>query len=794
MSKKNFVFFWLILFCNSIYSQNSIRGKITSLGKINAPDIHIHIGQKVISSDVSGNYYAENLPFGNIKIYISHVGFQSIDTIIDLKSNLELNFKLKQNTTELQEIVITQKSNGTTKSVAEQQLKLATIEKYSNQSLGDALKEIAGVSTLKTGNTVVKPIINGLYGSRVPIINNNVRLEDQQWGTEHAPNFDVNSANKITVIKGASGLQYSGDAIGGLVIIEPLNVKKDTLFGKTMLNYDTNGKGGSVSSSLHKGNNYGMSWNALATLKYIGDKQAPDYVLSNTGNREVNFSGDIKYTAKKFNSTAFYSYYKSIIGILSASHTGNVNDLYHSINNKVPSVVNDFSYNIQNPKQEVEHQIAKLNFDYYFDESATLSFQYAFQFNKRLEYDVRRGDYKDIAALDLDLKTNSVNIDFKKNEHDWNFKSGISASAQNNYANPATGIRPLIPNYDKIDFGGYSIFSYHFSDTFSVDTGLRYDFSKIDATKYYQKSRWDERGYNEEFPEFIVGDYGTQWLTKPSFTFHNVSASGGFHKEMKNNWQWFANISFASRNPNPSELFSDGLHHSAGVIELGDLNLMKEQATKLSVTIQKKYNRFSFEINPYINSIQDYIFLKPVGFETTIRGAFPVWEYQQTNASLIGIDVQTHWDITNLWQHSFSMGYVNGKDRSNDTPLIDMPPLNINNKISFSKKEWNALILELKSEIVCKQNQYPDNNFYTKIIQDNEFVAVLTDISTPPPAYHLLHFYSEMKFNTFKKTTTTVAFSVQNIFDVPYRDYLNRQRFFADEIGRSFQIQLKFNY
>ena len=736
MSKKIHVFFWLILFGNSIYSQNTISGKITCQEPISFSGIHIHIGQKISSSDAAGNYSVNNLPNGATKIFISHLGYQSIDTVIDLKSSLKIDFKLKLNTTKLHEVVIQQKNNNSTKSVAEQQIKLATIEKYSNQTLGDVLKEVAGISSLKTGNTVVKPIINGLYGSRVPVINNNVKLEDQQWGTEHAPNFDVNAASKITVIKGASGLQYGGDAIGGLVIIEPLSVKKDTLFGKTILNYDSNGKGGSVSSSIHKGNDLGWSWNALTTLKYMGDKQAADYVLSNTGNREANFSGDIKYTAKKYNATAFYSYYKSIIGILSASHTGNVNDLYQSINNKLPSVINDFTYNIKNPKQDVEHQIAKFNFNYYFNESAFASFQYAFQFNKRLEYDVRRGDYKNTAALDLDLKTHSLNIDFKKSGHDWNFKSGLSAVTQNNYANPATGIRPLIPNYDKIDFGAYGIASYNFSDSFSVDGGLRYDFSKIDATKYYQKSRWDERGFNEEFSKFIVGDFGTQWLTKPSFTFHNISASAGFHKKLENSWDIFTNLSFASRNPNPSEFFSDGLHHSTGVIELGDLNLDKEQSTKLSVTLQKKFNQFSFEINPYINHIQDYIFLKPVGFETTIRGAFPVWEYQQTNARLLGIDVQTHWDINNYWQHSFSLAYVNGKDRSKNEPLIDMPPLNLNNKIRFSKKEWNQLILELKSEIVLQQNQYPDNNFYTNIIKDNEFESVLVDISTPPPAYH----------------------------------------------------------
>jgi iron complex outermembrane receptor protein len=633
-----------------------------------------------------------------------------------------------------------------------------------------------------------------LYGSRVAVLNNNVKLEDQQWGSEHAPNFDINSANKITVIKGASALQYGGDAIGGLVLIEPLSVKKDTLFGKTIINYDTNGRGGSISSSIHKGNSKAWSWNALATLKYIGAKTAPDYILSNTANRGASFSGDIKYDAIKYNLSASYSYYKSVIGILSASHTGNVNDLYQSINNKIPAIINDFSYDINNPKQDVTHHIAKLNFNYYFNESAFLAVQYAYQYNRRLEYDVRRAEYNDTAALDLDLKTSTINLDFQKKAHDWNLKSGVTGSFQNNYANPATGIRPLIPNYDKIELGAYGMASYSLPNNFTIDGGLRYDFSKIDATKYYQKSRWEERGYDTTFHEFVTEDFGTQWLTKPNFTFHNLSASAGIQKKTANNWHFFANASFASRNPNPSEYFSDGLHHSTGVIELGDLNLDKEQSTKISLTIRKKINQFSIEINPYINYIKNYIYLKPVGFETTIRGAFPVWEYQQTDARLMGVDLQTQWDINKSWQHSFSMAYVKGDDRTENQPLIDMPPFNLYNKISFSKKEWHDLTLELKSEIVTRQNRYADNNFSTNIINGNELQAVVVDVSTPPPAYHLLHFYSQMKFDTFKNINTTVAFSVQNIMNVSYRDYLNRQRFFADEIGRSFQIQLKFNY
>jgi iron complex outermembrane receptor protein len=795
MQKKIMLSFFLLIFCFDVQSQHSITGKVSTQAMTPIIGSHIHIGKKTVSSDEKGNYAIKNLPAGKLTVHVSFVGYQSIDTLITLTASIVLDFKLKESTNRLSEVIVMQQKNTINNSILEQKLKLETIEKYSNQSLGDALKEIAGVSSLKTGNAIVKPIINGLYGSRVAIISNNVRLEDQQWGAEHAPNLDVNSAGKITVIKGASGLQYGGDAAGGLVIIEPLSVKKDTLFGKTISNFDSNGRGGSVSSSIHKGNLIGWSYNAVGTFKYIGDKTAPDYVLSNTGNRELNFSGDIKFSRKKYDFTAFYSFFNAKIGILSASHIGNSFDLYQSINNQIPAVVNDFTYSINSPRQEVQHHIAKGNFNYYWNEMASLSIQYAFQFNKRLEFDVRRRNYMKTAALDLDLKTHSILIDFKKVSHDWTIKSGTNASYQTNFANPATGVRPLIPNYDKLDLGVYGIVVHQFFNKFAVEAGLRYDFSNLEATKYYFKSRWNERGYDPEFSNFIVSDYdGTQWLTEPNFVFHNISASLGIHKEFDIQLDWYANMSLATRNPNPSEFFSDGLHHSTGVIELGDLALKKEQSVKFSTTVQKKWRSFSLEINPYVSNIRNYMFLRPTDFETTIRGTFPVWEYQQTRAIISGIDFQSHWNLSEQWQHFFALAYVNGYDVKNSEPLIDIPPLNINNKIRFSKKEWSQLALELKSELVLRQNQFPNNNFTTDVIVNNDFVPVVVDISTPPKGYQLWHFYSEIKFKTFSKTKTTLAFSVQNILNTTYRDYLNRQRFFADEMGRNFQIQLKINY
>ena len=787
------LFFFLVGFFG--YAQVTITGVISDENGLPLRDAHVHIANKTTYTDINGSYVLSSIPKGKQKLYISFIGYHAIEETIEISSDLTINRQLKLDVTKLDDITIQQLSNSKSESSNEQVLKSATIEKFSNQTLGEALKEVSGVSILKTGSTIVKPVINGLHSNRVPIINNNVRLEDQQWGTEHAPNFDINAAGKITVIKGASALQYGGDAIGGIVIIEPEVIKKDTLVGKTILNLASNGMGGSLSSSLQKGNRYGWSWNALGTFKYLGDRETPDYVLSNSGNREQNFSGGIRYAQEKYNFNAMYSFYNAQIGIIKASHIGNVNDLYNSINNQQPSVIEHFTYSIAAPKQEVQHHLAKVNYQRWLSENTSIDFQYAFQFNNRLEFDVRRSSANnDKAALDLQLATHTFLADYKTNIGNWRLKSGLNLGYQNNFANPKTGVRPLIPSYEKLDAGLYGIAVYKFDNATSLESGIRYDFSTIEATKYYLKSRWTERGYDTEFSHFIVGEEGNQWLTKPTFDYHNITANIGFRKQFHHEMEWLVNVSLASRNPNPSELFSDGLHHSTGQVELGDLRLEKEQAYKFNTTFNKDWKSFQVQLNPFVNRISNFIYLQPTGFETTIRGAFPVWEFKQTEALLTGFDVNTKWEISNHFSHELGLAYVNGQNLSTDEYLIDMPPFVINNKIRYKKESWFNFVSELKSEMVFRQNQFPNYNFETNIVVNNELTPVLVDISSPPKGYHLLHFYSEMTFKINKKNSLTTSFSIQNIMNTTYRDYLNRQRFYADEMGRNVQIQLKFNY
>ena len=63
------------------------------------------------------------------------------------------------------------------------------------------------------------------------------------------------------------------------------------------------------------------------------------------------------------------------------------------MNTGVPQFTEDFTYDIDAPKQEIKHQIAKLTAYKRFDNIGKFSFQYDYQQNNRLEFDIRRDSF-----------------------------------------------------------------------------------------------------------------------------------------------------------------------------------------------------------------------------------------------------------------------------------------------------------------------------------------------------------------------------------------------------------------
>ena len=793
----------LILLLSSIPSisqncNNTLSGTVTDLhdGSLLIGATLIVAGsEQAVVTDLDGKFTISNLCDETYNIQVSHPFCLAKGFTIKLSGNTIKNFKLEHHLEELNQITVVGKAySNKSKTILENTISKEELERFSSGTLGDALNSLSGVSSLNTGNTVVKPLINGLHSSRVVIINNGVRMEDQEWGAEHAPNVDINSAGNLTLIKGAGALQYGGDAVGGVIVAEASKVPvKDSLYGKTLFTGASNGRGTSLTSQLTKSYQNGWYATLQGTLKRFGDFEAPDYVLSNTGIFERNASLHVGLNRFNYGIEAYYSLFKNEIGILRASHLGGAQDQIRAINSDRPLIINDFTYQINAPKQDVTHHLSRIKGFKRFDGFGKLSLQYDFQRNNRLEFDIRRGADKDNASLDLKLDTHTLMLDLDSHLTDAiSLKTGLMARYQNNFANPNTGVRRLIPDYDKYDLGIYAIADYRLNDNLLVEAGGRFDYTYMDVFKFYRTSFWESRNYDELFPEIVVEELDNQILTNPQLNFYNASATLGATYSFGEEYKLFFNYSLASRAPNPSELFSEGLHHSASRIELGDLRFNSEVGHKVSLTFQRENKNFSFSISPFINTIKDFMIIEPTEIQQTVRGNFQVWEYRQSDAQLLGVDFDASYTFAKNFRFNHQFSLVKGYDRSRDEPLISMPPVNTKNEIVYQNPEFNNLRLVLQSEYVFRQNEYPNNNFEV-FIPETETTEIV-DVSTPPDAYHLLNFNSSIDFKATQKSTVTVGFVITNLLNTSYRNYLNRLRYYADDLGRNFLLNLKLNY
>ena len=78
------------------------------------------------------------------------------------------------------------------------------------------------------------------------------------------------------------------------------------------------------------------------------------------------------------------------------------------------------------------------------------------------------------------------------------------AKYQKNVANPETGVRRLIPDFQMYDLGMYFVMDYQLNDQWLLEAGGRFDYSFMDVFKFYRTSFWELRNYDQLFPEIVL--------------------------------------------------------------------------------------------------------------------------------------------------------------------------------------------------------------------------------------------------------------------------------------------------
>lgn len=716
--------------------------------------------ETVMQTNEHGDFSVGKLCKGSYSFLIQHFGCRDTIVKVELTKSTRIIIRLPHSVNELKEVDVMDKRTEMRKTQTAVELSQEELKNTKGQSLGEVLKNVSGVTSLNTGPTISKPMIHGMQGNRVLILNNGVRQEGQQWGNEHAPEVDPFMAKRISVVKGVNAIRYGSDAIAGVVLVNGDELPDTAaVAGELSLAGLSNGRNGSASAML-QGNFEKLkhfSWRVQGTLKKGGNIKTPDYYLNNTGMEERNFSYAVGYHRKKWGAEVYYSQFNTTLGIFKGSHIGNLSDLQHALKYGKPvDSLASFSYAIDRPKQVAEHELIKGSAHYHFSPKWRANLQYAWQHNIRQEYDNRRLTAAEralqVVAPDLNLKITTQTAEAII-EHD-NIRSfrGMAGLSFLHQANTYEG-RFFIPNYLNTTWGAFVTERFVMPHV-EFEAGLRYDEKYLESF-YYQGKTW----------------------TSSKRNFRNISSNVGFIWKIDSTFNVFLNAGTAWRAPAPNELYSDGIHQGVSAIERGKHDLNTETCYNITLSGIYRTKKFKAEVTAYHNAFANFIYLQPSQtLELTIRGAFPVFNYTQANVRISGIDIKTEYSVTNKFSVLGRGMMVRGWNQSIDDYLIYLPGdrADIGMKLGLPDlKIINDWYVQVNNSFVAKQWRVP----------------ALGDFSPAPPGYFLLGAALGVNFK-FGRQLVYVNFAVTNLLNARYREYLDRFRYYSDAQGSSYNLRL----
>ncbi len=719
----------------------------------------------IFTTDVHGDFFMRNLCADSIVLTVSFTGYETQTLRLLLSKTLHIDVDLKPVSQTLSAVQVNAVRSPATTGYKEE-LSGRALQQTRGASLAEALSKINGVTLLQTGTNISKPVVHGLHSNRLLTINNGVRQEGQQWGSEHAPEIDPFLASKLTVIKGVDELRYGSDAIAGVVLVEPKALRNSAGYNAEFnAGYFTNNRAYVASAIFEQQFKSlpGFTYRIQATYKRGANTATPNYRLNNTGTREINYSATAGYRKEHFNSELFYSHFFTRLGIFTGSHIGNLTDLKNAIASPVPDPVftGQNTYAIGRPYQQVAHDLvkSKTGFDI---RNQKFTVQLSAQSDRRQEYDVVRSRTNVKPQIDLQIFTFAEELNW---EHPatLHFKglAGVTAVQQQN----TYGGRYLIPNYNLSSFGAYCIEKYH-KDKWNADAGLRLDDKTIHTRRLKATA-----------------------TTFDTYDFHFTTAAASLNGGYKINPRFSvnANATYSSRSPQVNELLTNGVHHGNGTYEVGDINLKPEHSfnTVLGGSVTSLDAKFKANLSVYNNRINGFIYEQPKPDEPvlTISGAFPKLQYQSTDANLKGFDADVAYQFGDHLLTQTKYALLRARNLNLQDWLIGMP-----GDIWTSGITWNFAAKE-KLKDSYASIEFEKHFKQTRVPSDKNGIQ---DYKTPPDAYGLVNAEVGTSFSIVKKSVTLSA-SARNIFDVAYRDYLNSFRYFADETGRNISIKLKFN-
>ena len=533
---------------------------------------------------------------------------------------------------EVEEVIVTSSLTKQTVSDLEDPLHVVDgddVKAGGIQSLGETLDELLGVHTADFGAAVGQPVIRGMSGSRVRVLENGVVVRDvAALGPDHINDINLLNSQQIEVVKGPSSLLYANGGAGGVINVVDNSIATTNIAERVMsLGVETQSvNNGEAVDFSYENNVSGFNVTFVASDSVFEDYEVPagavypdehhddDHADSEEDHSEESLAmlpnSDVENTYTKFGVSRAgdwgylgfsYSDNEGVMGVpfhveegghdddhmdseeegeehgeerIFAQIDSNKFDLKGSLVTNAYPLINKVDFSFRD--SSYEHLEGHAEEEGHHDDDHSESEEGGHGDEEPTLFKTNATEFGvivDVSAGDLTRK-----IVFNTAEQD------SSIIGEEAFMLPVSTEETTFGYFVSRDYGSYG-----------YDLGVRADeISRSGSVAHHDDDHADEAGEVENFDK----DLST------------LSVAFNFDQDFSDNLNVNLGLSRFERAPDVVELFMNGPHLATGRFEVGNPNLDTEISRNVDITFDYQMNNMYATLAYYQNDVSNYIYLR----------------------------------------------------------------------------------------------------------------------------------------------------------------------------------------
>lgn len=541
-------------------------------------------------------------------------------------------------------------------------------------TLGETLNGIPGVSATQFGPNASRPVIRGLDGERVRIMQNGLGILDaSSLSFDHAVGVDPLIIEQIDVVRGPAALLYGGSAMGGVVNAIDHRIPKEQLDGvtgraETRFGGPDNARNGAAVIDVGNGR---IAIHADAYTRKTSDLDIPGYAVSRRKSAQANGPAR-ENRGKLVNSSADGD--GGALGAALTFDNGYIGTSFSTLNNNYGVVAEE---NVRIDMQSNRWDVASE----FTDLSGLIN---------RVKLRIAHTDYEH-----RELEGGEVGTTFKNRGIEGSVEVGHKAIGElngvvgyqfNNTNFEALGDEAFVPGVNTQNHAMY-VYEELAIDKHKVTFGGRLGHATVDSKASGTFTNPQNNSFNP-----------------------NSFALGGLYT-IDNNWSLAGNLSHNERAPSYFELYANGAHVATAQFEVGNADLKKERSNGVDAQLRWKDANHSFSIGSYYTRFSNFIGLFGTGNEINVNGdLLPEAKFIAVPAVFKGLEAEAKFKLTDRLNLNLLGDYVHAKDQRNDKYLPRIAPLRVGGGLHYQYNSIGARLDVLKA---FEQDRTADNELKT---------------------------------------------------------------------------------